>query len=447
MAVNEATGDVYVVDAGNNRVERFNAAHEFVSTWGYGVTDGKKEFEICTSGCKAGLAGKAKGELHGARTIAVDNSGGPNEGDLYVEAVTPFEEEVGGKEIETEYAQFDKFSPTGELLGQFKAWKGEKFEEPWGVTVGPHGEVWIRNEEYFYGFAGESKNKPTKFVESEASGEQRVGLAVDPTAPGLGGFYVAHELEGGEAPTVVGKEKTEAEGEEFVGIPLVEALDTANTTGLSAESVTGNVYLDHGTTVAEFDSGTEPVQTIGSGDLVAGTGLFVDSKSETIYVADAGAGRVAVFTPEPPGPPIVDELAAAEATSTSITLTALIDPHGSATQYAFRYSTGAVPVASETCASPCVQTPATPAAIGSGFGDVEAKLTEAHVGDLAPGTVYHYPRVRDQPRERNRKRRRSRGRGTELQDAGRSGRPAAARRAPVASSSPRLRRTAPRSRA
>ncbi|MEA2215680.1 MAG: hypothetical protein QOK19_1241 [Solirubrobacteraceae bacterium] len=390
VAVNEASGDVYVVDSGNNRVERFNAAHEFVSAWGYGVKDGKKEFEICTSECRAGLAGKAKGELHGARTIAIDNSGGPNQGDLYVEAVTPFEEEIGGKEIETEYAQFDKFSPTGDLLGQIKAWKGEKFEEPHGVTVGPHGEVWIYNEEYFYGFAGEAKNKPTKFVESEATGEQRTGLAVDPVAPGEGGFYVAHELEGGDAPTVVGKEKVLAEGEEFVGIPLVEALDTANTTGLSAEPVTGNVYLDHGTTVTEFDSGTEPVQTVGSGHLVAGTGLFVDRKSETLFVADAGSGRVAVFIPEPPGPPLIDELAAAEATSTSVTLTALIDPHGSATEYAFRYSTGPVPVASATCASPCVQVPATPASIGSAFGDVEAKLTEAHVGDLAPATVYHY---------------------------------------------------------
>ena len=389
VAVNEATGDIYVVDSGNNRIVRFNAAHEFVSTWGFGVKDGEKTFEICTSGCKAGIASKGKGALHGAGTIAIDNSAGPSAGDIYVEAVKPFEEKIGSKEVESEYAQFDKFSPTGQLLGQLRAWKGEKFEEPHGVAVGPNGEVWIYNEEYFYGFAGDEKNKPTKFVESEISGEERQGLAVDPAAGGEGGFYVAHELETPEAPTVVGKEKVLHEGAEFLGIPLIEALDTNPTSGVATEAGSGNVFLDHGKSVTEYDSATEEVQTVGDG-LNSGTGLFADAKTETVYVADAGAGRVVVLSPEPPGAPQIDELSAAEISETSATLGALIDPHGSATEYAFRYSAGAVPTAGEACSGPCVQVPATPAAIGSGFGDVEAKLTEAHLEGLTPGTVYHY---------------------------------------------------------
>lgn len=389
IAVNEKTGDIYVVDSGNNRVVRFNAAHEFVSTWGFGVKDGKKEFEICTSGCRAGIAGKSKGALHGAGTIAIDNSSGPSAGDIYVEAVTPFEEEVGPKTIETEYAQIDKFSPTGEILSQLRSWKGEKFEEPHGVAVGPNGAVWVYNEEYFYGFTGDAKNKPTKVVESEASGEQRQGLAVDPVAGGEGGFYVAHELETPEKPTVVGKEKVLHEGEEFLGVPLIEALDSSPTSGLATEVGSGNVFLDHGTSVTEYNRGTEEVQAVSTG-LVAGTGLFADAKNETVYVADGGAGRVVVLAPEPPGAPQVDELSAAGVSETAATLGALVDPRGSATEYAFRYSTAAVPVAGEACASPCVQVPATPAAIGSGFGDVEAKLTEQHIEGLSPGTVYHY---------------------------------------------------------
>jgi DNA-binding beta-propeller fold protein YncE len=388
VAVNEATGDVYVLDSGNNRVERFNAAHEFVSTWGYGVIDGKKEFQVCTSGCRAGLAGKAKGELHGALSIAIDNSGGPSSGDLYVEAVRPFEEAVGGHEIETEFAQFDKFSPTGQLLGQIRAWKGEKFEEPHGVAVGPEGELWIYNEEFLYGFTGDVKNKPNRVVESEV--EARDGLAVDPAASGEGGFYVANELEGGEAPTVIAKEKVVKEGEELLGVPLIEALDTSNTTGVATEAGSGNAFLDHGTSVIEYAATAEPVQTIGSGHLVSGQGLFAERKTETVYVADGGAGRVVAFAAEPPAPPVIDELAAAETRSTASTLTALIDPHGSATVYAFRYSTGAVPGATAECTSPCVQVPATPAAIGAGFGDVDPKLTEARVTGLAPGTFYHY---------------------------------------------------------
>jgi hypothetical protein len=37
LAINEATGDVYVVDTGNNRVDEFTESGQFVRAWGYGV--------------------------------------------------------------------------------------------------------------------------------------------------------------------------------------------------------------------------------------------------------------------------------------------------------------------------------------------------------------------------------------------------------------------------
>ena len=85
VAVSEATGDVYVVDRGNDRVEQFRpelGAHgelvgeEFVAAWGWGVGDGKGEYEVCTSACKAGVGGVGKGELKEAGPIAVDNAAG-----------------------------------------------------------------------------------------------------------------------------------------------------------------------------------------------------------------------------------------------------------------------------------------------------------------------------------------------------------------------------------
>ncbi len=75
IAVNKSTGDVYVTDWENDRVEELSSSGAFMRAWGFGVSDGKAEFEICTSGCKAGTAGSGKGQFAGPLGIAVDGSG------------------------------------------------------------------------------------------------------------------------------------------------------------------------------------------------------------------------------------------------------------------------------------------------------------------------------------------------------------------------------------
>ena len=106
--MSEETGDVYVVDAGNQRVERFHPSDagkegEPLAVWGWGVTDGEAKYEICESGCKAGIGGTGEGQLdypknakggvalkgheRAAIAIAVDNSsnaGDASKGDVYV---------------------------------------------------------------------------------------------------------------------------------------------------------------------------------------------------------------------------------------------------------------------------------------------------------------------------------------------------------------------------
>ncbi|HEY1354681.1 MAG TPA: hypothetical protein VGF09_00050, partial [Solirubrobacterales bacterium] len=85
-AVDESTGDVYVTDTGNARVEKFDASGNFLAAWGFGVADGSNAYQICTapSGCQAGLPGTAPGQFSDPSGIAVDNSNGPNAGDVYV---------------------------------------------------------------------------------------------------------------------------------------------------------------------------------------------------------------------------------------------------------------------------------------------------------------------------------------------------------------------------
>lgn len=80
VAVNYATGAVYVVDGNNNRVQQFDASNGFVRAWGKDVVvGGGAGFEVCEAGvdaCQQGTPGSLGGELDGPQGIAIDQSDG-----------------------------------------------------------------------------------------------------------------------------------------------------------------------------------------------------------------------------------------------------------------------------------------------------------------------------------------------------------------------------------
>jgi NHL repeat len=86
VAVNEATHDVYVADTGNHRVVEFDPskppAEKFIRAFGADV--GGPGVNVCTAGCVAGTSGSTPGAFETPTFIAVDNSGGPSSGDVYV---------------------------------------------------------------------------------------------------------------------------------------------------------------------------------------------------------------------------------------------------------------------------------------------------------------------------------------------------------------------------
>ena len=70
VAVRDSTGEVFVADHGNDRVDEFKAqvndagklvGEEFVAAWGWGVKDGAEEFERCMSGCRLGYQATGRG--------------------------------------------------------------------------------------------------------------------------------------------------------------------------------------------------------------------------------------------------------------------------------------------------------------------------------------------------------------------------------------------------
>jgi NHL repeat len=89
IAVNQATGQIYVVDDVNHRIQRFDEDGGFERAWGRDVVQaggtgdtGTTGFETCTvaSDCKAGTTGAEGGMMDNPQGIAVDQ----DTGDVYV---------------------------------------------------------------------------------------------------------------------------------------------------------------------------------------------------------------------------------------------------------------------------------------------------------------------------------------------------------------------------
>ncbi len=111
IAINQSTGNVYVTDETNNRVEELSASGAFVKAFGWGVTDGKEEAEVCTGECKAGVAGSGNGEFSIEAGIAVDSTGNIWVADYGNNRIQEFNEKG-------EYLQ--QFGSEGTGNGQFK---------------------------------------------------------------------------------------------------------------------------------------------------------------------------------------------------------------------------------------------------------------------------------------------------------------------------------------
>jgi YD repeat-containing protein len=119
-------GSVFVVDGANNRIDKFKENGEFVLAFGYGVSNGKEEFEICTTTCQAGLIGSGNGEFNGPRGVAVSTNGIVYVADAYNKRIEEFNEKG-------EYVT--KFGTAGTEPGQL--------QEPKGVTIDAANHVWV----------------------------------------------------------------------------------------------------------------------------------------------------------------------------------------------------------------------------------------------------------------------------------------------------------------
>lgn len=82
VAVDDTTGNLYVADTENHRVVEFSAAGSFIRAFGANV--GGAGIDVCTIGCVAGTSTLSPGGFEAPTFVAVDNSGGASQGDVYI---------------------------------------------------------------------------------------------------------------------------------------------------------------------------------------------------------------------------------------------------------------------------------------------------------------------------------------------------------------------------
>ncbi len=372
LGVSQATHDVYVADTGDHRVDQFTSNGVFVRAWGWGVSDGAAEPQTCTSVCQQGLPGTAPGQFESPVFVAVDNSGGPSSGDVYVS---------DGRGSSDGAVQ--KFTSEGALVGSWGI-KGQVIPSPKyiaGIAVDTAGNLWVATENVLFEF-NQAGILVQELVREFAEG---VGLAFN----GTNDLYAVPSFK------IVSLVNT-GSGESFRYLLHPQAA----VTGLAVNSVTDEIYVDEGKLIVVMPPSCVPrlpVQTppfctpsgsIGGAQLSSGggVGLAVDSVSASVYAADATLDRVDVFVLEPPSAPMVERESVSQVTSSEATLEAEIDPRGAATTYRFDYG----PCATRTtCASSPfdASVPVPDALAGSDF---EIHSVSALARNLVSNTYYHY---------------------------------------------------------
>ena len=130
VAVAPASGNVYVADTGNDRIDVFGPTGTFMEAFGWGVADGQPRAEVCTTSCQAGMAGSGPGQFSTPTTIAIGAPPGPAANKVFVG-------DAGNNSVET-------FDADGNFISTIDGTSTPQghFQNLVGVAVDENGNLW-----------------------------------------------------------------------------------------------------------------------------------------------------------------------------------------------------------------------------------------------------------------------------------------------------------------
>jgi hypothetical protein len=385
IAVDQESGDVYVADTGNLRIDKFGPEGEFILAFGWGVADGEsEELQICTTTCFKGLEGSGAGQFFkegGVAGIAVDNDPlSLSHGDVYV--VDPASNRV------------QKFSPGGQFLRMF----GGEVNASTNGNICPASEaasckagIEGTGSGRFEGLADRAvavdsttgtvyvadRNRIQRFSEegapeSESVFSEEVGRIGNLALDSAKGIYLWAGLQEGvhkydQTLTELGSAR-DSEG-------FSEGL--AITIGPGDELLVNDLRETHH--ILAFDPAGQQTASFDRGGLAqnAGHGIAYSSFTDAIYVLNEGVVRI--VSQPPPGPFVVLESeSASEVEPTTATLNALADPEGAeVTTCRFQYGS-----------TTAYDNETTEAELSGGA--FEDQPIQAPIAGLSPSTTYHF---------------------------------------------------------
>jgi NHL repeat len=331
VAVDQATGDVYVVGEASSNVERFSAT-------------GVRETSFVSPALSVPLG------------VAVDNSGDASKGDVYVSEIGSGAERVvkldsSGKIV----AGFTPIAASSIPPGD----PGSAEFSPQGVAVDPaNGDVVVAD---FDNGEIDIFNSSGAFISQFKGGKYAVAVG-----------------SGSEIFTTSNERAQEWSPADKYSTPT--PVDPQGLAAIAVDRSTGDVFSDDSSYIAEYAEALgAPLLQFGSGLLEISNGVAVDEATDTVYALEPEKGLVYVF-----GAPVLLATVSTGAPATGVTATTAsvsgsVNPEGvTVTGCRFEYG----PSTSYGASSACSQSPPL---TGSSAIPVSGSLAGLH-----PDATYHY---------------------------------------------------------